>query len=73
VVIGDYTSGAVHFTTVTGLGQEWKFVGDGDYLGEGHDQFLIENTSGAVVIGDYTSGAIHFTQIAGLGPEWTFH
>ena len=44
-----------------------------DYLGEGHDQFLIENTSGVVDIGDWTGGAIHYTQVGGLGSEWAFH
>jgi hypothetical protein len=55
------------------LGPEWKFAGVGDYLGEGHDQFLIESTNGAVVIGDLVSGQIHFTQVGGLGAEWLFH
>jgi len=52
---------------------EWKFVGAGDFLGEGHDQFLIENTVGAVVVCDWTAGQIHFTQVSGLGSEWLFH
>ena len=66
-------NGQAEYTLLTGLGSEWKFVGAGDYLGEGHDQFLIENTAGAVVIGDWLNGAMHLTEVGGLGSEWTFH
>ena len=66
-------NGQAAYTQVAGLGPEWKFVGAGDYLGEGHDQFLIENTAGAVVVGDWTGGAIHYTQVGGLVGEWSFH
>ena len=55
------------------LGPEWKFVGAGDYLGEGHDQFLIENTTGAVDVGDFTGGAYPLHPGRRPGPEWTFH
>ena len=58
---------------VAALGPEWTFVGAGDYLGEGHAQFLIENSAGAVVVGDYTGGVIHYTQVSALGSEWLFH
>ena len=61
------------YTQVAGLGQEWSFVGTGDFLAEGHDQFLIENTSGDVDIADYFGGQIHYTPVAGLGSEWAFH
>ncbi len=72
------TSGDVYITEsngkfiqLPGLGPEWSFEGVGDFLSEGHDQYLIENTSGALVIGDY-AGANTFTTIGGLGPEWKF-
>ena len=55
-----------------GLGPEWKFVGAGDFLGDGTSEFLIENTSGAVVIGEVVNSAAVYTQVAGLGPEWKF-
>ena len=51
----------------------WKVVGSGDYLGEGHDQFLIENASGVVEIGDYTGGQVHLTQVSNLASEWIIH
>jgi hypothetical protein len=73
VVVGEVVSGHANYTQIAGLGPEWKFVGSGDYLAEGHDQFLIENTSGAVVVGDWVSNQIHFTQVSGLGSEWAFH
>ena len=66
-------NGKAVYTNVAGLGPEWKLVGTGDYLAEGHDQFLMENTSGAVYVGDWLSGQIHYTQTTGLGSEWLFH
>ena len=36
---------------VASLGPEWKFEATGDFLAQGNDQFLIENTSGVVVVG----------------------
>ncbi len=59
------------FTTARPSG--WKFVGSGDYLDEGHDQFLVETPAGAVIIGDYTGGATHFTLIADIAAQWTIH
>ena len=48
-------------------------MGAGDYLGEGHDQFLIENASGVVEIGDFTGGAVHITQVGDVAAQWTIH
>ena len=48
-------------------------MGVGDYLQEGHDQFLIENAAGVVDIADYVGGQIHFIQVSALGSEWVFH
>jgi hypothetical protein len=74
LAIGEVTNGNAAYTFLSpGIGPEWTFEGTGDYLGEGHDQFLVENTSGAVDVGDWTGGALHFTQVAGIGPEWMFH
>ena len=47
-------------------------LGAGDFLAYGHDQFLIENTSGAVDVGDVSGGQTTYTQVAALGPEWKF-
>ena len=65
--------GSTVYTQVATLGSEWKFVGTGDFLGLGHDDFLIQNAAGALVVGDYSGGQIHFTQIGALGPEWHVH
>jgi hypothetical protein len=61
------------YTQIAVLGSEWKFVGNGDVLGDGKDQFLMENAAGAVVAGEIGSGGqVQYTTIAGLGPEWRF-
>ena len=70
---GEVINGQAAYTQIAALGPEWSFKGVGDSLGEGHDQFLIENTAGAVVVGDWTGGQIHYTQVTALGPEWAFH
>ena len=54
------------------LGPEWTFEGTSDFLGNGQDQFLIENTSGAVDVGNVVNGQVQYTQVAALGPEWSF-
>jgi len=74
VVIGE-TAGTSHQETyqpVGGLGPEWSFRGAGDYLGSGHDQYLIENSSGAVMVGSIADSQTHYAQIGALGPEWRF-
>jgi hypothetical protein len=74
VVAGESQGGgAAAYTQLTGLGPEWKFVGDGDFYSNGVSGFLIENTStGAVVTGELSNGSIVFQQVSALGPEWTF-
>jgi len=44
-------SGAAVYTFVANLGPEWSFKGVGDFLGDGKDDFLIQNSAGAVVVG----------------------
>ena len=51
----------------------WTFVETGDFLGEGRDEFLIQNTSGVVELADFQAGHLHLTQVADLGPAWMFH
>lgn len=73
VVVGQDVAGSAAYSSVAALGAEWKFVGDGDFLGAGSDQFLIENGAGAVVDGQEVGGGKEtFTQIASLGNEWKF-
>ena len=63
-------NGQAQYTQVAALGPEWTFQGTGDFLGNGHDQFLIENTSVAVDVGNVVNGQAQYTQVAALGPEW---
>jgi ELWxxDGT repeat protein len=72
VVAGEVSNGALAYTTLAGLGAEWKFVGNGDFLGDGVSSVLIENSSGAVTVGELKNGAESFTQVASLGSEWKF-
>jgi hypothetical protein len=72
VAAGQVESGAATYTTLAALGPEWKFVGDGDFYGDGTSDFLIENSAGAVVTGEFENGAVTFQQVASLGPEWSF-
>ncbi|HWF01826.1 MAG TPA: NF038122 family metalloprotease [Caulobacteraceae bacterium] len=70
VVYGEIIDQQLQYTSVGGLGPEWSFRGVGNYLGNGQDGFLIENSSGAIVLGNAVTGA--YTAVSGLGPEWTF-
>ena len=55
-LVGDFAGGQEHFTSVAGLGPEWKFIGAGNYLGQGTNDFMIENTSGALYLGVVSGG-----------------
>ena len=45
----------------------------GDYLEEGHSQFLLENAGGLVEIGDFGSGGpLGISYITTIGPQWSF-
>src|SRR5439155_25261985 len=52
------------------------FKGVGDFLGDGHADFLIRNTGnqtpGKLFVGEVVSGNLTFTQISAVGPEWEF-
>ena len=48
-------------------------MGSGDLLGDGKDQFLIENANGAVVVGEVgRTTRPTYTQVTALGSEWKF-
>ena len=76
MVVGEVTNGGVTFTAAGGLGTEWQFEGNADFLGDGQTQFLIRNTGtvapGALDVGEVQNGAAVFTPIGGLGTEWQF-
>lgn len=74
LAVGDVENGQVRYTTIgAGLGANWTFVGAGDFLGDGHTQFLIENTGGLVAVGEVGAGqAITYTTISSLGSMWKF-
>ena len=67
------SNGQMTYTQVASIGSEWKFVGTGDVLGQGHDQFIVENSNGAVDVGNVVNGQAQFTQVSALGSEWSFH
>ena len=60
------------YTQVAALGPEWKFVGTGDFLGDGHADFLIENTAARWWSARSVDGQAAYTRSAALGPEWKF-
>ena len=73
VVVGEDNANKASLSLVGGLGSEWHFVADGDFMGAGSDQILVENTAGAVVAGQEQAGGKEtFTQLTSLGPEWKF-
>lgn len=61
-----------HVQRVGGLGTEWSLRGVGDYLGDGKDQILIENTNGALYVGEVNHGIMTYKSLGGLGSEWHF-
>ncbi len=84
VVEGQVSGGQANYTTLADLGSDWRFQGDGDFIGDGFGQsplllsntsraqFLIENSSGSVVVGEVANGQAIFLPVASLGPEWSF-
>ena len=70
--LGEVVNGGINFTPIGGLGPEWEYAGNGDFLGDGHEGFLIRNTDGAVDVGEVVNGAAQFTPVGGLGSEWVF-
>ena len=75
VGIGEVSNGQVAFTFPTAVTlSQWKFVGTGDFLGDGKDQFLIENigsNAGLLGIGEVTGGQVAFTFPTTLASQWT--
>jgi len=76
LVLGEVKAGAAVYTKIGGVGVEWEFDGDGDFLGDGRQGFLIRNDGnvigGALYVGEVGNGAASFTRIGGVGPEWQF-
>src|SRR5207249_1116009 len=44
--LGEVKNSAVGYTALGGLGLEWELAGNGDFLGDGRQGFLIRNTGG---------------------------
>jgi len=74
--LGQVVNGTVSFEAVGGVGVEWEFAGNGDFLGNGRDGFLIYNNGdvidGALTVGEVIDGELIFTELGSLGPEWEF-
>jgi len=45
-------------------------VGAGDFFDDGKDEYLIENTAGALDAAEIVNGQAVYTRIASLGSEW---
>jgi len=75
VGIGEVTGGQVSFSFPTAVAAgQWKFVGTGDFFGDGKDQFLIENigtSAGLLGIGEANNGQVAFTFPTTLASQWT--
>src|SRR5439155_25214795 len=73
VAIGEVNNGAASFNLIGGLGPEWSFAGNGDFLGHARGEFLIHNTGsvagGTLAVGEVNGGAARFTVIGGVGAE----
>jgi hypothetical protein len=66
-------NGALQLWAATGLGPEWSFKETGTFLPDGKEQFLMENTHGAVVAGEFNSaGVASYSTVAALGSQWSF-
>jgi len=77
VGIGEVVNGQVAFTFPTSLApSQYTIVGEGDYLGSGNDQILIENTgssAGLVGIGEIANGQVSYTfPTAVSASQWKF-
>ncbi|HEX4082236.1 MAG TPA: hypothetical protein VHX40_04665, partial [Acidimicrobiales bacterium] len=79
VLISDELSaGSMTYTQIGGLGPEWQFEGDGSFLGDGRDGFLLWGSDpaqpdyGTIVVGEDVGGAAQYTALGGVGPEWQF-
>jgi len=73
LVLAGVTGGHAAYEQIGGLGPEWTLAGDGDFMADGHDSFLIHDTAGDVAVGEIgTDGQAHYSLIGALGPEWSF-
>jgi autotransporter passenger strand-loop-strand repeat protein len=79
VYLGQVSGSSTTYVHVANLGLEWSFHGAGDFLGAGEgesqDQFLMENTAGAVdvgtVSGTTSSATTTYTSISLPTGAWT--
>ena len=70
---GTASAGSVTYHSFAQLPSGYQVVATGDFLDLGHDQFLIENASGAVEIGQLGSGQeATLKSFVSLGAGWTF-
>jgi len=67
---GSLTSGSVGYTKVGSFGAEWSFAGAGDFLGDGHTDFLLRSSSGAVSVAEIQNGQTTYTSVGTFSAEW---
>ncbi len=67
------SNGQVAYSPLGSLATTWLFVGSGDYIDQGHDQFLIENTStnGVDLVQVGSGDAVTTNRIANPAAGWT--
>src|ERR1700741_4051021 len=68
---GPAASGARGNAQESAIGSAWTIGGSGDFLGQGHDQYMLENANGALDIGSVSNGQATYTQVGAIGSEWT--
>jgi hypothetical protein len=75
LVVDEVADGQMTYQALGGLGPQWQIEGEGAFLGDGKDGFLLwdDNPSnGAIVVGEDDGGTVQYTQIGGVGPNWQF-
>jgi hypothetical protein len=67
------SNGQVAYSPLATLATTWLFAGSGDYIGQGHDQFLIENSSsnGIDLVQVGSGDQVTTNRIANPAPGWT--
>jgi hypothetical protein len=66
------SNGKVAYAPLTSLTTTWLFVGSGDYIQQGHDQFLIENTgTNGIDLGQVSSsGQVTLSRVSTPTAGW---
>jgi hypothetical protein len=73
LVVDEVAGGQMTYQAIGGLGPQWQNEGEGAFLGDGKDGFLLwNNSSGTIVVGEDDGGTAQYTAIGGVGANWQF-